>query len=249
MARNENLPVRHQGDTWLSPTRSTDLWRPDAFFSGSPWQMMRRMQEDMERMFGDAFSGVGAISPWQGGTSGQGLQTWNPSVDVSEDQNEYTIEVDLPGVRKDDIHVEVQNGQVTLRAEMRQESGDGQTGPQGQQGQQNQNQQNQNQQNQQWQQGSQGQQGQRQYLMRERRYGYFSRTFPLPDDVNEDQIRCDFRDGVLTCHMPKSEQKKAQARHIPIGESSQPRISSQQGGQASNAGAPEQADKNKRKAA
>lgn len=220
MARTDNLPVRHQRDrrdqrdNWLAPTQGMDAWRPDTFFNASPWQMMRRMQDEMDRLFSDFVSGGAALSPYQRGGAGlpmQSTQVWNPSIDVSEDQNEYCIEVDLPGVSKDNIHVEVQNGQLSLRAEMRQESGDGQQGDPNQQGQQN----SQNQQN---------QQNQRQYHTRERRYGYFQRTFPLPDNVDEEKIRCDFRDGVLTCHLPKSEPQQSQARQIPVGEAGQTRL-------------------------
>jgi HSP20 family protein len=210
MARTDNLPVRHQRDNWMAPTQSLDIWRPDTFFDASPWQMMRRMQNEMDRMFGDLITGGGAMAPFQGAGLQQTQQMWNPSIDVSEDQKEYCIEVDLPGVSKDNVHVDIQNGQLSLRAEMRQESGDGQQGDQ-------------NRKNQQSQQDQRGQE-QRQYHMRERRYGYFQRTFPLPDNVDEDQIRCDFRDGVLTCHLPKSSQPQSRARQIPIGASEQPRI-------------------------
>jgi HSP20 family protein len=213
MARAENLPVRRQQDNGLSFPRSADPWRPDAIFNASPRQMMRQMREDMARMFGELFPGGGAMMPWQDAGAGQGLQTWNPSIDVSENDKEYTIEVDLPGVNKDNIQVDIQNGQLAIRAEMRQETG---TDTEGQQ------------------QGRQGQEGanQKQYLMRERRYGWFERTFPLPDNVDEDQIRCDFRDGVLTCHLVKSQQT-ARARRIPVGET-EPRLESQNPQDAGN---------------
>ena len=212
MARNENLPVKRQsnGDTWLLPARGADLWRPDAFFNASPWQLMRRMQDEMDRMFGETFSGFGSLAPRYGDQSGGGTPTWNPSIDISEDQKEYRIEVDLPGVNKDGIQVEVNRGQLTIRAEMRQESDTGKPEQQTSQPQQ-----------------QQGSQPQRQYLRRERRFGYFERSFPLPDDVNQDQIQCDFRDGVLTCHLAKSENAQTHARRIPVGEGGQQQITGQ----------------------
>lgn len=39
-------------------------------------------------------------------------------------------------------------------------------------------------------------------------YGSFSRAFSLPDNIKEDAIRCDSKDGVLSVHIPKAEQKK-----------------------------------------
>ncbi len=39
-------------------------------------------------------------------------------------------------------------------------------------------------------------------------YGSFSRTFSLPDNIKPDAIRCESHDGVLTVHIPKTEQMK-----------------------------------------
>ncbi|MGE0314690.1 MAG: Hsp20/alpha crystallin family protein [Lautropia sp.] len=43
-------------------------------------------------------------------------------VDVREGKDSYTVKADLPGVKKDDIHVEIDGNQVMLRAEVRKES-------------------------------------------------------------------------------------------------------------------------------
>src|SRR5437763_16082475 len=40
----------------------------------------------------------------------------------------------------------------------------------------------------------------------ERRFGTFSRTIGLPQGVSEDQIKADYRDGVLEVHVTKPEQ-------------------------------------------
>jgi len=220
MAQNENLPARRQRDTWMMPSRGTEIWNPETFLISSPWQAMRRMQDEMERMFEGFLPGAGAMSPAQGSRTLQ--QIWNPSVDVSEDGNEYRLEVDLPGVPKDNISVDVSGGQITIRAEMREETGptDGQQEKQSQQ--------------------------ERQYHRRERRYGMFSRTFPLPDDVMEDKIRCEFRDGVLSCHLPKSE-RQAQTRRIPVSDGAQSQIPPANSGEF--ASGKTQADRGKRKAA
>jgi len=39
-------------------------------------------------------------------------------------------------------------------------------------------------------------------------YGSFIRTFALPDNIKAEGVRCDSKDGVLTVHIPKTEQKK-----------------------------------------
>ena len=42
----------------------------------------------------------------------------------------------------------------------------------------------------------------------ENSYGSFSRAFSLPDNIKADAIRCESKEGVLSVHIPKSEQKK-----------------------------------------
>ncbi len=45
-------------------------------------------------------------------------------------------------------------------------------------------------------------------------YGSFLRRFSLPEDVDEQKLRAEFRDGVLSVHVPKSE--RAQPRSIEV---------------------------------
>ena len=49
----------------------------------------------------------------------------------------------------------------------------------------------------------------------ERRYGKFHRTFPLPPKVVTEDIKAQFKDGVLTLTVPKTEEAKP--TEIPIG--------------------------------
>jgi HSP20 family protein len=56
----------------------------------------------------------------------------------------------------------------------------------------------------------------------ERRFGTFSRTIGVPQGVAEDQIKADYRDGVLEVHVQKPEQPKP--RRIQIGGSEQKTI-------------------------
>jgi HSP20 family protein len=46
------------------------------------------------------------------------------------------------------------------------------------------------------------------YYRRERASGTFKRAFNLPADVNSDEIKADFKDGVLKIEIPKPEAKK-----------------------------------------
>lgn len=197
----------------LSPWRESDFQGPSSFFEASPWQSMRRMQEDMDRLFGLFFGGQGGQGGQAGalaqsgagtGSQAQAALQWAPSVDISESDREWVIEAELPGVSRDDIDLQAQQGYLILSAETRQEQetpggrGTQQAGATSQGGQ-----------------TGQSAQG-RQYHRRERRYGYFQRVIPLPENVNEDQITCEFRNGVLTVHVPKTERARPQSRRIPI---------------------------------
>jgi HSP20 family protein len=56
----------------------------------------------------------------------------------------------------------------------------------------------------------------RTYYVWERRYGSFQRSLPFPGGINEDKITAEFKDGVLTVHLPKAEEAKAKHRAIAI---------------------------------
>lgn len=47
-------------------------------------------------------------------------------------------------------------------------------------------------------------------------YGHFTRSFSLPEKVEENAIRCDSKDGVLTVHIPKAQSPKQQPKQIKV---------------------------------
>jgi HSP20 family protein len=50
----------------------------------------------------------------------------------------------------------------------------------------------------------------------ERFYGTFVRSFSLPEDVKEDDVKAEFKDGMLLVHLPKAEQPKPKAVEIQV---------------------------------
>jgi HSP20 family protein len=48
----------------------------------------------------------------------------------------------------------------------------------------------------------------------ERYYGRFERSFTIPDDADADNVKAEFKDGVLRVHLPKSE--KARPKQIEV---------------------------------
>ena len=54
------------------------------------------------------------------------------------------------------------------------------------------------------------------FLRMERSYGSFSRSFSLPNTVNTDQIKADYRNGVLTVTLPKREESKPKQVKVSV---------------------------------
>ena len=55
------------------------------------------------------------------------------------------------------------------------------------------------------------------YHLRERRYGSFSRSISLPAPVKPESIEATFEAGVLTLHLPKSEEAKPKRIQVKNG--------------------------------
>ena len=50
----------------------------------------------------------------------------------------------------------------------------------------------------------------------ERFYGTFVRSFSLPEDIAEDKLRAEFKDGMLLVHLPKAEKPKPKSVEIQV---------------------------------
>ena len=56
----------------------------------------------------------------------------------------------------------------------------------------------------------------RQYHRVERAYGRFARSYTLPELVDEQKLTAEFRNGVLTVHLPKSEKAKPKSIAVQV---------------------------------
>jgi len=54
------------------------------------------------------------------------------------------------------------------------------------------------------------------YLRVERAYGPFTRTFSLPNTVNSESVRAEYRNGVLSLHLAKLEESKPKQIKISV---------------------------------
>jgi HSP20 family protein len=50
----------------------------------------------------------------------------------------------------------------------------------------------------------------------ERAYGTFLRTFELPDGIDEEKVKAEFKDGMLLVHLPKTEKAKPKAIEVRV---------------------------------
>ena len=81
-------------------------------FRTGPFSMLRRMQEDMDRLFQGFGFGRGLTSPF-----GEPASDWTPAIEAFQRGNEFIVRADVPGLTKDDITVEVGEDALTIQGE------------------------------------------------------------------------------------------------------------------------------------
>jgi len=71
----------------------------------------------LDDVFGDLMKGF-----WVKPVAIPGDGELKMKVDVKEDDKTYTIHAEMPGVKKEDIQIDVEGGQVSIQAEVKRES-------------------------------------------------------------------------------------------------------------------------------
>jgi len=171
------------------PMTGLDLFRGDLLSS------VQREMDRAIRQFG-SLTGLGRETQEREGTL-------TPLAEVSEDETAYRISLELAGFEPNQIEANVSGRTLTVRAERQDQSQQAalQGGQQGaQQGQQTREQ----------------QQRRSQVLLNERTYRQVRRQFQLPDDIDSNRVEAQFRNGLLTLTVPKSQQAREQQRRIDI---------------------------------
>jgi HSP20 family protein len=153
---------------------------PREIFSASPFELMRRFAEQMDRAFEDF--GLSATSSRNLGSFASEAGRWSPAIEVFQRGDNLVVRADLPGLKKEDVKVEMTDDGLILRGERKQESEEEREG----------------------------------FYRSERSYGRFYRLIPLPDDIDPDNVRADFNNGVLEINVPVTQSKKRR-REVPIG--------------------------------
>ncbi len=147
----------------------------------NPAREVRAAQRDMDQL--NHFIEE-AFRAFNGGTANDTdarSREYTLALDVHETADAYTVVTALPGVRSEDIAIEVHDGVLSIAAEINADhNADDNT----------------------------------RTLLRERRYGKFSRRVRLPKDVNAAAVQAAYENGVLSLTLPRSE--AAKPRQIPV---------------------------------
>jgi HSP20 family protein len=72
-----------------------------------PFSELEELQQQMGRLMESALTGTGA----------EGLP-WTPPVDIEETEDAWVIEAELPGVEREDIHIEALDSDLTISGEI-----------------------------------------------------------------------------------------------------------------------------------
>jgi HSP20 family protein len=176
--------------------------------AASPFALMRRLSDDMDRIFENFGMGsmLGRGWPFAGssGAFAPGASFWTPDIEMYEDQGKLVVTAELPGMRKEDVQVEIEEHTIEISGERRRE----------------------------WSQGEGG------GYMSERSYGTFHRMIRLPEGVNAEGANATFRDGLLRVEMPFNRKSRARRLEIADGGTSQGASNSAQPNARDDDGAP-----------
>lgn len=107
---------------------------------------------------------------WLGGTSN--LMNSFPAVNIKENEKGFELELAIPGQKRDDFNIEVDEQVLTISMEARAED----------------------------------ELVTDQYTKREFSFSSFSRSFTLPETIDESKIDAAYREGILRILLPKKEE-------------------------------------------
>jgi len=85
-----------------------------------PFALMRQMTTELERVFDES---SWRSFRWPSLRWGAGVEetTWAPRIDVFEKNQRLVTRIDLPGMKKEDVKVEVTDGQLAISGERKHE--------------------------------------------------------------------------------------------------------------------------------
>ena len=78
-----------------------------------PWADFRSLRQEMNRLFHNPALAAAADDD----ASAIATSVWAPAVDLKEDENQFTLLADVPGVNPQDIEITMEGGVLTIRGE------------------------------------------------------------------------------------------------------------------------------------
>jgi HSP20 family protein len=146
-----------------------------ALIRWTPGRELMGIQGEMNRFFDDFF-GVPRKA------EDQERLRWTPRVNIEEVKDHFEITAELPGLKREDVKIEIKDRVLTLTGEKKVEN----------------------------------EKKDRNVYLFERTYGSFCRTFTLPDNVDEEKIGAEFKDGLLRIDIPKTEEAKPKEIEVKV---------------------------------
>jgi HSP20 family protein len=112
-----------------------------------------------------------------------------PAVEVIQCKNNYKVKVQLPGVKKDNIEVELDNDFMTISAEIHEEKEE-----------------------------KREEENNLRYHTSEFRYGKYQRTVSFDQPIKPEEADAEYKDGILTVTIPKQKTETKQPKKLTIKE-------------------------------
>lgn len=138
-----------------------------SWFGRDPFRALQTEMDDMLARFSEGWNGDGAHAG-----------AFVPSMDMSETDSELQITMDAPGMKPEEIDIDVTGNTVHVRGEHKEEKKE------------------------------EKEEKGRTYHRVERRTGSFFRSIELPCGVQEEKVAAEYKDGVLKLTLPKCEEAK-----------------------------------------
>jgi HSP20 family protein len=144
-------------------------------------QTLAKRYERVPLLFEDFFK------PWNGWFGDEGSLLNRvlsvPAANITENKDYYEVALAVPGMKKDDLKIDVQGNLLTISSEKEETK----------------------------------EENDKQFTRKEYNYSSFTRSFSLPDEVNQEKIGAKYEDGILKLTLPRREEsKKFSAKQITV---------------------------------
>jgi HSP20 family protein len=115
------------------------------------------------------------------------ISTWRPAIELKQNEQEYKIKVQLPGVNKEDIHIDLNNDYMTISAEVKEEKTE-----------------------------KDEEDEEEKVHTSEFRYGKYIRTISFENPVKTEESKAEYKNGILNITMPKQKIEKSKTKRLTI---------------------------------